>query len=329
MRPVLSLADLEAFDSHPQGRDPEKVFRCPICASDERALHVNTATGAFNCKRGSCGATGKLTDFWQERPKQNRKQRARKALHAAFSLAPKDCSPTAVRTPQGGTEREESAPTTAATWQAHWNGAQPIASTPSAVKYLARRGIPEAIAEAAGVRALNLYGRTYAAFPFHDRDGAAVAFQARALDSEPDGHRAYGRKGAGVFSTSQGALKSETVIITEAPIDALSLAACGFEAIALGGTAAPGWIPAALAFKRVLLAFDNDANGAGDKAAATLAPSLQSFGAGVTRLAPPRETDVDKSDWNAMLLQHGPTELRAWLKARLASLNYYSGMSGK
>jgi hypothetical protein len=31
---------------------------------------------------------GKLTDFWEERPKQSRQQRARKALHAAFSLQP-------------------------------------------------------------------------------------------------------------------------------------------------------------------------------------------------------------------------------------------------
>jgi hypothetical protein len=314
VRGALSLADLEAFDT-PQGRDPEKCCRCPICQSSERAFHFNTATGVYNCKRASCGATGKLSDFWQERPKHR---------SAAFSLAPKDCSPNATRAPQNATAKAKPTNATAATWQEHFNSARPIRSTPDIENYLTRRGVPGAIAESADVRALILFGRAFAVFPFCDLTGAPVAFQARAIDRQPNGHRAYGTKSAGIFSTNADALKSETVIICEAPIDALSLSACGFEAIALGGTAAPKWIAPALAFKRVYLAFDNDANGAGNKAARDFAPDLQSFGATVSRLAPPREDAADKSDWNMMLLQQGASALRAWLTARLAHLEYFA-----
>jgi hypothetical protein len=318
-RPVLSLADLEAFDT-PQGRDPEKVCRCPECKGSERAFHFNTATGAFRCWRASCGIRGKLSDFWQDRPQQSRKQRASNALSAAFALAPKDCSPNAINAPHSPTEREQSAPATAATWQTLFAQSKPASGT-AAAAYLARRGIPDATSEAASARVLRLYPgnyrRDYVVFPFCDRDGAPVAFQARAIDSEADGHQARGSKSAGVFSTCADALKAESVILCEAPIDALSLAACGFEAVALGGTSAPAWIVNALAFKRVYLAFDNDQNGAGDAAAAKLAPDLQSFGASVSRLAPPREDAAEKSDWNAMLLHIGAPALRDWLTERL------------
>jgi DNA primase len=171
---------------------------------------------------------------------------------------------------------------------------------------------------------LNLYGRDFVVFPFCNGVGAPVAFQARALDNEPDGHRAYGRKSAGVFSTCADALKAETAIVCEAPIDALSLAMCGFPSVALGGTSAPDWMFSALAFKRVLLAFDNDANGAGDRAADKLVPALKSFGAKTARLAPQRVSDALKSDWNMMLLEQGAPVLHAWLVARLEHEEYFA-----
>jgi DNA primase len=324
VRPILSLADLEAFDP-PRGRDPEKVCRCPICRSSERAFHLNTATGVYNCKRASCGAKGKLFDFWQERPKQSARQHAQSRLNAAFSLAPKDCSPKAPNAPHSAPQREQSAqasePATAATWQTLFAQSKPISGTEAAA-YLARRGIPESLIEASGARVLRLYPggyrREYALFPFCDRDGQTVAFLARAIDGAPDGHRAHGPRSAGVFSTGADALKAESVILCEAPIDALSLAACGYPAIALGGVTAPDWLPAALAFKRVYLALDNDQNGAGDKAASEIAPELESFGARVLRLAPPREEGASKSDWNALLLRDGAAALGDWLCERVS-----------
>lgn len=335
---ALSLAELEAYDPHAARGGTERVSRCPVCQSSERAFHFNMESGAFKCWRASCGATGKLSDFWTQRPKQNRRERVRTALNAAFALKPANHAPQPRTALSDATARKETAPdaatgttkatatsepATAATWQTHWNTARPLQSTLAAAQYLERRGLSAALATAAGIRALHLYPREYAAFPFHDRAGAPCAFQARAIDGQPNGHRAYGSKGGGTFTTIPDAIKAETVIICEAPIDALSLAACGYAAIALGGTAAPAWLPAELAFKRVLLAFDNDANGAGDNAAARLAPELQSFGAKPARLAPLREPDAAKSDWNGMLLQHGAAPLRAWLAARLAHIRAF------
>jgi len=311
--PALSLAELETFDPRGKGRGAEKVYRCPVCQSDERALHVNHETGLWNCKRASCGANGKLTDFWTDRPKLSGRERARLALRRAFALEE---------------PRPRSEPETAATWRAYFDSSAPIAATEGA-KYLAGRGIPEAIASAAGVRYLpNLYGRPAVVFPFHDQSGAACALLARHSDGKPDGHRALGSRSAGIFKTHADALKAsalqgETVIVCEAPADALSLAACGVPAIALGCTRAPDWLPQALAFRRVLLALDNDANGAGEVGAQELQEALQSFGARVARLKPYRAADETKSDWNTMLLQDGAAPLRAWLMARLAHIEYF------
>jgi hypothetical protein len=337
---ALSFSDVESFDPRAASGGSERISRCPICQSSERAFHFNMETGAFNCKRASCGATGKLSDFWQERPNANRRDRARNVLSAAFAIQPanharRQQSADATRAPASiAIPGDAGQPATAATWQAHWNGARPLGSTPTsaatpqtgtpAALYLARRGIPETIATAADVRALSLNGREFAAFPFHDAGGAAVAFQARAIDGAPRGHRAQGSKRDGIFATARDALSADRVIVCEAPIDALSLAACGFAAIALGGCNAPAWLPPALAFKRVLLAFDNDANGAGDHAAALLLPALRSFGARPLRLAPHRAKDADKSDWNGMLIEHGARPLRAWLPAHLAHLEYFA-----
>jgi DNA primase len=212
-------------------------------------------------------------------------------------------------------------PATAQTWQEYFGQARPANGT-AAIQYLMQRGIPDTITESAGARFLSIRGRDFVVFPFCNLAGAPVAFQARALDSKANPHRAYGRKRAGVFLTCADALQAETVIVCEAPIDAMSLAACGYPAIALGGTVMPEWLPKALAFKRILLAFDNDTNGAGDKAATDIKPALYSFGAKTARLAPQRMLDAPKSDWNTMLQASGVKALRAWLVCRLAHLEF-------
>jgi putative DNA primase/helicase len=303
--PALSLADLEAFNPKGgQGRGAETLYQCPICKSDERALHVNQQTGLWNCKRASCGAKGKLKDFWQDRPKLHGREYSRQALRRALEI----------ETPP------KSEPSTAATWRDLWEASQPIAATPGA-EYLAGRGIPEWVATAAGVHySPNLRARASGGpavlFPF-EYSGAPVAFAARYIDGKSDGHRAMGQKSAGVFLTAPGALQRKVITLCEAPADALSLATCGLQAIALGGTVAPEWLPKACAFKRVLLAFDNDENGAGDEAAQKLRPILESFGATVARLTPYRHECETKSDWNAMLEEHGVKFLHCHLRDEL------------
>jgi len=78
--------------------------------------------------------------------------------------------------------------------------------------------------------------------------------------------------------------KGAPIIVTEAPIDALSLAACGFPALALcGKSGLPQWLPIRCAFKEVMLCLDGDV--AGEKGAAKLSPFLESLGAETRRVA--------------------------------------------
>lgn len=300
----ISLADLEAFDPQAERGGNERRCRCPICQAKERSFCFNATTGLYTCQRASCGARGKLCDFWEEKPRQNARQRARTALDMAFGVS----------LPQDTAHPEKTA--TAATWREIWEQGQMIEQGTSAMEYLVGRGLELEVVQAARVRSLSLYGRQWVAFPFAYVDGNDVAFQARAADGGENAHRAYGPKKAGVFYTSAAALKSETVYITEAPIDALSLAMCGRRAIALGGVVFPEWLLQALAFRCVALAFDNDSNGAGRKAASEMAPSLTSFGSYVFRMKPERAYNATKGDWNMMLKELGAGRLTQWL-------NYY------
>jgi hypothetical protein len=307
MHTVLSLADLEAYDERPKGNGRERRFLCPECGDtkprndEHRSLCVNMETGLWNCKR--CSASGKLKDFWNDSPKQAPRMRTQAALRRAFAL---------------DEPRLATLPETASTWQEHAFGAQPIDSTPGA-EYLERRGfIGSTLPQIArGVRFHhNFMGRPAVLFPFLDRAGQTVALSARYIDGQENGHRVLGPKKSGAFHTTSDVWKSSAVVLTEAPIDALSLQACGVPAVALGGTSGPDWLPAACAFRYVLLALDND--GAGDIASTQLASLLQSFGATTARLRPERA-----KDWNAMLQQHGCNSLGVWLHARLSHIAHF------
>jgi hypothetical protein len=307
--PVLSLADLEAFDPRATGAGRERRFCCPLCGDDKpkdaahRSIGANIETGLWNCYR--CRAAGKLSDFWQDRPKVRRRVRVRGSLREALA---RETLP-----------QVEAAPTSTE-WRAHLKTVRALAGT-SGAAYLQGRGVPLDLAHRCGVGfAASWYGRAAVVFPIRDRAGQLVAAQGRYLDGrENPKARTAGDKKQGVFSATVN-INGQTyapfdeaapaIIITEAPIDALSLAACGFPALALCGTTGPAWLHRACAFRRALLAFDAD--DAGDGAAAMLTGELQAFGATCQRLRP----EAGK-DWNDFLLQSGHDALRDWLAARL------------
>lgn len=309
--PVLSLADVEAFDPRAVRGGRERVTRCPICQASERGFHINMETGVYNCKRGSCGARGKLSDYWEQRPRQNQKQRVRAALDRAFALP----SEPPIK------------PAPDETWREMLNHAQPLASTAGAV-YVEGRGIPVELAHEQGVRfSLNWAPRNadtkpYTAgpavlFPMRDLGGKMVATQGRYVrpDSLPK-MRTGGDNSAGVFATA-GALKTQTITLCEGPMDALSLLLCGFPAVAVTGCNLPEWMPEACAFKLVLIA--PDADDAGDRAAEAWTARLGSFGARCRRLRP-----ANSKDWNEMLQHHGAASLAVWLGARLDHIRHFS-----
>jgi phage/plasmid primase-like uncharacterized protein len=314
---ALSLAALESFDgrSASGGGGANRRFLCPFCGDGKkrdgahRSLSLETQTGLWNCHR--CEAHGKLTDFWTPRngaldsPRQTAKTRAKSDRARLSELRPL-----------------ESKPDDAGEWRARLRGLVPLAGTGGAA-YLESRGVPLDVAQLAGVRFCpDWFGSGAAVFPIRDRAGALVAAQGR--HTSGSGKFTTGPKSHGVFfapaladGLTFGALDSRGpgVIVCEAPIDALSLAACGFPALALCGvnganTSGPPWLHLACGLRRVFLAFDDDE--AGEAAAGALASKLSTFGARCERLAP--ETG---KDWNEALLSAGSESLADWLAWRV------------
>lgn len=285
---ALSLSELEAFDPQaPAAHGRERRFACPFpaCAGKpldaaHRSLSLNTETGRWCCHR--CGGAGVLIEH---RPASLPRAAARQRLRRAFALAP--------------------APVVAPisdTWQGQLKGALRLPGTP-AEAYLAGRGIPAEVARAAAVAyAPVFYGRPAVVFPIRDREGQLRAVNGRFLaDGRWPKTMTAGTKSAGLFATA-GALVGERIVVTEAPVDALSLAACGLPALALVGTSGPAWLPAFVAFKRVLIALDADQEG--DAKSKKLAAELGAFGARVARLRP-----NGMKDWNEALQRLGQVAL--------------------
>jgi hypothetical protein len=246
---ALSLEDLEAFDPGAPATGRERRFLCPMSAceakqrgSRHRSLTVNVETGAWHCWR--CRASGKVRERWEARRRTlPALARARRACGLDRPVAPSAMLRPRLVDLDTPTRRLQS-----------------LEGSPGA-RYLKGRGIPIELAAAAGVQwAPNWYGRAAVVFPLRDRGGQLVALAGRHIDrADPKAHDC-GPKAAGVFAMP-GAWEAFRVVITEAPIDALSLAAVGVPALALCGTNMPAWLPRALAFRTCVLAPDDDAAG--------------------------------------------------------------------
>jgi hypothetical protein len=347
-RPTLSLAELEMHDPNPTGHGAERRFLCPFpaCADHQRREHKNLAanleSGLWECWR--CGASGKLTEKW-ERPQPRARvmrlgpyEKARRALGLASTAAGtsgqrtgrRDVAHRAVHTPSATLAADENqramqtAHESTPSWRRRWERAIPVAGTPGQ-EYLASRGIPIDVVVAAGVRYLErwehwtrdergdwrLEGTSRrVVFPIVGRTGEIIGVQGRKIADSEFGSKMLTNGQGGVFMAGTAwPVEAERVAIIEAPIDALSLAAVGLPALATQGTIWPDWLPLALAFKKVLLAHDNDepnAEGqrAGDIAAASLVPALRSYGAEPQRCPP-----LSK-DWNQDLQDLGLNQLR-------------------
>jgi len=193
-------------------------------------------------------------------------------------------------------------------------GLQPLGGSRGET-YLRERGLPLDVCLSAKVKwAPSWLGRPAVVFPIYDDAGALVAAQGRHTDGRDDlKARTLGSKKSGVFLTGgfwKQVRKGAPIIVTEAPIDALSLATCGFPALALCGKSGwPQWLPIRCAFKEVMLCLDGDI--AGEEGAAKLSPILGSLGAKVRRVAP-----EGAKDWNEMLAKQGAHQMEEWLCAR-------------
>lgn len=273
-RPILTLAELVAFDpGSPAGRK-ERRFCCPLpgCESkrrdaSHRSLSLETGSGLWHCFR--CGASGQVREAWTRATSRSTRSAATRLTGSAAQVAERNNDPA---------------------WQRHWGRAGEIRRTLGA-EYLESRGIAETIAEAAGVRfASRYFGRPAVLFPLVSEDHVVLAVHGRYIDRQEPRMRTAGPKSAAVFATD-GALSAIEVAVTEAPIDALSLAWLGVPAVALCGTSWPGWLPGHLRGKTVHVAFDADE--AGDRAAADFANAVSEQCTEYTRLRP-----TGAKDWN-------------------------------
>jgi len=328
-RPILSLEELKTFDPHaPQGT--RRRFCCPLCGQGKskdgshRCLSVESATGLWKCFR--CEADGQLRDNWSEKSRQSR-EGVQRALGHAFGLSrpalPVSLSVSFEVVAPPSTTPELLAPLQPPASQRSPNvsialqGLQPLEGSRGEA-YLRGRGLPLEVCQSAKVKwSPSWLKRPAVVFPIYDDEGTLVAAQGRYIDGREDPKaRTLGRKKSGVFLTSgfwEQVRKGAPVIITEAPIDALSLSACGFPALALCGKSGwPQWLPIQCAFKEVVIAFDGDA--AGESGAIKLSPILDALGAKVRRLVPEAA-----KDWNEMLEKRGKEQLDEWLCFRLLS----------
>jgi 5S rRNA maturation endonuclease (ribonuclease M5) len=243
-----------------------------------------------------CGARGLLTDNWSGGAAQSRAARSQVAVARAFAIPPRDGDPL------------KRAAADASDWRTTWEASMPLEGTPGAA-YVESRAVTPSAASAAGVRfAKSWYGRPAVLFPVLDRSGALVAVSGRFTDGHANPKtQTAGPKSLGVYATP-GAFSAPVVAICEGQFDALALWVCGVASVALIGTSAPTWLPAALAFRPVLLATDADA--AGDEAASRLTCELEARGARMFRLR-----SKGAKDWGEILEVRGADNLRARLAA--------------
>ena len=265
----MNLTELEAFDRRAPGAGKkERRFCCPTCGVDKpldaqhRSLAVNMQTGLYTCHR--CQDSGKLEEWFEDRPKLTRAQRSKAAALAAFTgrgSVPAIVTSSTPAPVEGGFD-----------WRAAWSAAVEITTEGAGAEYLRGRGVPVELAQACGVKYSDQwYGRPGLLFPVHGQGGELVAISGRLIDGRNPKAQTAGQKSAGLFATP-GALAGAVCAIVEGQFDALALAACGLPAVALLGTTAPTWLVRAVSSKFVLLA--SDADKAGDDCADRLAGEI-------------------------------------------------------
>ncbi len=190
--------------------------------------------------------------------------------------------------------------------------AAPLAATPGEA-YVERRGIPLAVADAAGMRFdPDWDGRAAVLIGLYDCEGALTAVHGRYLTALRGQNKmlTVGR-GGGVANVGEG-WHARHLILVEGIFDALSLATCGWPSVATIGRWA-SWLPQVCAQRAVWLGFD--ANAPGDREAARYAQLLAQ--SSISRLLPPPRC----KDWNTALAKRGSATVARWLRDHVADTN--------
>ena len=188
--------------------------------------------------------------------------------------------------------------------------ALPLESTPGAA-YVERRGIPVALASAAGVRFLpDCNDRPAVVVLLRDLHDAPTALHARYLQNVRGQNKmlTFGIRG-GVISALAG-WRADPLVLVEGLFDALSLAVCGWGSVATIGRWV-SWLPEVAARRVAWIGFDG--NRPGDASATRVASLLSA--SDVRRLRPPPRC----KDWNTALVKRGPQAVARWLRESLSA----------
>jgi hypothetical protein len=188
-------------------------------------------------------------------------------------------------------------------------GAVPLAGTPGQA-YVERRGIPIAVANAAGVRFdADFGGRAAVIAALRDRDDNLASIPGRYLRVVRSQNKMLIGTGNGMISVL-GGWRAEPLILVEGLFDALSLATCGISCAATIGRWTQ-WLPEVSRSRMVWLAFDASKSG---EAEATRYHGLL-LGADLRRLRPPPLC----KDWNTALVKRGHIAVTLWLRQSLTA----------
>ena len=177
--------------------------KCPYCGNttnDKYTFSINQRTGQYKCLRSSCGASGNMITLAQdfnfslgnEIDEYYRPKREFKSFKVPEKIIPKD----------------------------------------PAIKYLASRGISEAIAKRYEITTQNKNDKILV-FPFKTADNQTPFIKYRKTDFNPEKDtnkewcQADGKPV--LFGMKQCNLQNDTLIITEGQMDSLSVAEAGYE----------------------------------------------------------------------------------------------------
>lgn len=187
--------------------------------------------------------------------------------------------------------------------------ALPLAGTPGQA-YVERRGVPLAIADAAGVRFdADFGGRPAVLTAVRDHQETLLAVHGRYLHTVRGQQKMLTLGTAGGMVSVLGGWRAEPLLIVEGVFDALALATCGWACVATIGRWAP-WLPAVAAGRLVWLAFDASRPGEADVARYT----ERLAAAEVRRLSPPPRC----KDWSTALVKRGQGAVTRWVRGSLA-----------
>jgi hypothetical protein len=199
-------------------------------------------------------------------------------------------------------------PVTGETPQQRLDRTLPLCDSPGQ-QYVESRMVPVNIAHRAGVRFdPDWNGRPAVLVPMYNHKNELCSIHGRYLSISGNQNKMFTIGPGDGMVNVQVDDKADHIILVEGLFDALSLAVCGYSALATVGRRA-SWLPEICRGRLVVLAFDN--NRPGEDEVKFYKQYLT--GASFYRLTPP----AHYKDWNSALTKRGAPIVAHWINSNL------------